>query len=334
MSDKHNHSSGGFKSQHQTNDKIHELYHEAQRRLKLTQQVVQHSTQKSLLLPAPNNIIFELFNTVVKEWPAGDLLSFIDRGIKDYFETNWENKLTRHIILRLKREQVVDLCSGLKDIPTISEVIPVRQSETTNEIGLQNRSKIINDIYEHVTWRVRTGNVTQIVSLLAKLIIDDGYNRGKLKIELYDDVAPCFQEWRANHLIKLYAFGNAPANDQKLILASTTGGDMTKWVANYIDGSDKRHNPDLIRKLATALRDKTKNCFYLTNDLNDAVQSYETGSLRGVIVIDRLQNYQNLTKSLNLDKKLESLITSGKIFVVSSLSCIEFAPDPISDKCC
>lgn len=365
---------------------IHDLYHEAKLRASQPQAVTKYRVSKSLLLSAPNNIIFELFNTVIREVPGDILLEFITTNLKDYLYTNWNGKITQQVIKRLRREQVVDSRAGLKGMPTIAFIkstpltfsktkesssskldqnVKSLQSTSSPKIKKNNSSKslitisskpqlamtgqksppldckqttdkqtTINQIYEHVIWRIKTENVSQITSLLIKLVIDDGYKRNKLKADLYDDVAECFEDWRSRKLIKLYAFGSAPANDQKLILANTTRGDLTKWVANYIDGSEKRQKPDLIRKLVSALRDKTKNCIFITNELLDALNSIETGSIRCAFVVDRLNQCEPLEAVANFKTLVEPLLISGKLYVMSSLDCVEFAPDPSNDTCC
>lgn len=333
----------------------HKLFHEAQRRAKLPQQLIKHTKPNSVLLSAPNNIIFELFNVIVREVSDDKLLKYVINNLKDYLSSSWSTKITQQVIKRLQREQAVDVRAGVlraTDSKILSkdgsvkidqtsqakkDAARLKTSATKTDTIDKDLQKRIERIYEHVIWRIRSENVTQITSLLIKLVLDDGYKKGKLKAEIYEEIVPCFKDWRSNKLIKLYAFGDAPANDQKLILASTTAGDITKWVANYIDGSEKRQDPDLIRKLATALRDKTKNCVFITNNVEDAMQSLSTGAMRMVFVVDRLERYDtklnSLTKLANFPS-LRSSIVEGKLYIMNSLDCIEFAADPSSDACC
>lgn len=369
-------TSAAAASKSANNHNNHSLYHEAVRRASRPQPVVKHTQPKSLLLSAPNNIIFELFDTILKRMPTDSLLSFIKSGLKDYLRQNWSNKITQRAIGRLRREQAVDIRAGLTSKPDlkyllsnkkiiksnnstsskkssksnrhnelkqslhISPTLDYHQSEeldtatTTTTTTSKELTHAIDQIYEHIMWRIDSDNVTQIASLLVKLALDDGYKRRKIRVELYDDVVSFFETARSILLIKLYSFGDAPANDQKLLLSNTTKGDVTKWIANYIDGSEKKQNPNLLKTFVGALRDKTKNCFYITNDLTDAIASLKTNSIRCAIVIDR-NNMYDITKNLLQEfSTLESLIVSGKLYLLASLDCIEFAPDPTSATCC
>ena len=117
-------------------------------------------------------------------------------------------------------------------------------------------------------------------------------------------------------------------------MASTNLGDLTRWIANYIDGSEKRQKPELLRTLATSLRDKTKNCILITHELVDAMNGLETGAIRCVFLVDRLNHYEPIQSMPHFGTQIEPLITSGKLYVMSSLNCVEFAPDPSNDTCC
>lgn len=337
----------------------HDLYEEALRRQSQPQSVVKHTASRALLLTAPNNIIFELFDTVLKEISAGKLLDYINKNLSSYLEANWSDKTTKRALERLRREQAVDIKAGLVDVPIIrrfpaavtspKEASKGSKTDPKFESQQQQRkqrsppltykassrlSDAVQQVYQHIMWRINTRNVTQITSLIVKLALDSGYKQGKLKAELYSDVAPCFEDWRGSKLIKLYAFGNAPPNDQILLLANTNNGDLTKLVANYIDGSEKREKPDLIRKLAGALRDKTNNCIFITNDLDDALKSLQTGSLRCVFVVDRKSRYEVLQSIPEFAHTVQPLVQNGKLYIMSSLSCVQFAPDPTLSECC
>ena len=354
----------------------HKLYHEAQRRASQPQPVTKLQTPKALLLSAPNNIIFELFNTIVKENSSSTLLNYLKNNLKEYLNLNWENKLTQQAITRIKREQAIDHRAGITSAPPIrfhnssykrisqqSQRSPpaatttrgstssldslrkalnqntmsstsLRENKSASPLNDTKQQTAVGQVYDHIMWRIQNQDVSQITSLLIKLVFDDGFKRRKLSVEAYRDVADCFQDWRGQKLIKLYAFGSALPTDQKLILSSTTVGDLTKWVANYIDGSEKKTKPETIRTLASALRDKTKNCIFITNDLNDAVNSIETGAIRCALVVDRLNLYNDFKTIPNFADRIETLLANGKLYIVSSLDCVEFAPDPTSATCC
>lgn len=321
----------------------HRAYHEAARRAQLSQPIARHSKPQALLLPAPNNIVFELFGTVLVEPSSDSLLSYVSANLLDYLEATWTSKMTQRVVSRLRREQALDTRAGLLlGAPVIGPVraLGAAPGSPGQQVGSRDSAHSpsqrsepagAQQVFEHVMWRIRNNAVSQIVSLLVKLLLDDAYKRTKLKAQAYQEVGACFEDWRANKLIKLYAFGNAPASDQKLLLASTSAGNLARWVANYIDGSEKQTRPDLLRKLVDALRDKSRNCIYLTNELADALQSIRSASVRCALLLDRLDL---LKQPETLATDTCELIRAGKLYIITSLDCVLFAPDPTSDNCC
>lgn len=333
-----------------------------------------YNKPKSLILSAPNNIIFELFDTIVKTIGSDELQHFIEKELKNYLKLNWTNKTLQTAITRLRRDLVVDRRAKSPSLPPDIGKLPTNQptnkSRTPSISGLRVSSptsrtsrissrghsllstpagsnvsaisnisdediKIIDQVYQHIIWRIRAEKVTQITSLIIKFAIEDGYKRGAIKTRLFDDVKENFADWRSEKLIKLYSFGNLPPNDQKLLLNNTDAGNLHQYIANYVDGSEKKQNFELIKTLVSALRDKTNNCIYITNDLNDAVKSIETGALRCVFIVDRANVYLNsLQEKVGNNSDLRDLIVRGKLYFVSSLNCIQFVPDPATRECC
>lgn len=333
---------------------FHPLYHEAVRRASQPQPFTVHSRPRGILLTMPNNVIFELIHTIVRETALKQSMSYIESELEHYLESTWDTKTTQRVIMRLRRDQAIELrVDPPSDLPLICKLIKKSSPELDNRRSLSPNSKssgkvksdssrksvnqrtMIKQVYDHIIWRIKSGRVTQITSLIVKLALEDGYKRGKLKVQLYDDVKHNFQDWRSNKLIKLYAFGNAPPQDQKLMLSSTNQGDLTPWIANYVDGSEKRQNPDLIRKLASALRDRTKNCIFITHDIDDAIRSIETGALRCAFLLNRDFIFEPLESNAALQSQpTKDLIASGKLYVINSLDCVEFIPDPTIPTCC
>lgn len=347
---------GSEKSKATKGQHTHSLYHEAVSRASKPQPIQIHTAPKSILMTAPNNIIFELFDTILKELTIGELRKFIQSDLKIYLNSNWSNKTLQNALIRLRRDQAVDRRAGsplggpnIHAFPktgqqnnkkTSSETKSQRHdaSETHNKESSINHSldieKSVDEIYQHIIWRIDSHNVTQVISLIIKFVIEDGYRRKRLQAQLYPDVEKNFVVWRSKLFIKLYSFGNLPANDQRLLWSNTDSGDLTQYIANYVDGSEKEQNPDLIRILGGALRDKTKNCILLTHNICYAIKALNAGGLRAVFIVDRFQRYKNLDDVMQHDKNVKDLIEKGKIYILESLDCVDFVPDPTSLECC
>jgi enolase-phosphatase E1 len=69
---------------------------------------------------------------------------------------------------------------------------------------------------------------------LQGLIWRDGYKSGELRGQVYPDVAPAFERWRARGLdIYIYSSGSVLA--QQLLFGSTDAGDLTRFLKGYFD---------------------------------------------------------------------------------------------------
>jgi enolase-phosphatase E1 len=69
---------------------------------------------------------------------------------------------------------------------------------------------------------------------LQGLIWQDGYARGELQGQVYADVPPAFERWRARGLrIFIYSSGSVLA--QRLLFGSLPSGDLTPFISGYFD---------------------------------------------------------------------------------------------------
>jgi enolase-phosphatase E1 len=74
---------------------------------------------------------------------------------------------------------------------------------------------------------------TALKSLQGK-IWEAGYLSGRLRGEVYSDVAPAFARWtRQQKRIYIYSSGSVLA--QQLLFAHTTDGDLTNYISGYFD---------------------------------------------------------------------------------------------------
>lgn len=63
--------------------------------------------RQDLLLPAPSNIIFELFGTVVREPSSFEMKLFVETHLAGFLESHWSDKAIRRAVARLRREQTI-----------------------------------------------------------------------------------------------------------------------------------------------------------------------------------------------------------------------------------
>jgi enolase-phosphatase E1 len=69
---------------------------------------------------------------------------------------------------------------------------------------------------------------------LQGLIWQDGYKSGELRGQVYPDVAPAFERWRA-HGLDIYIYSSGSVLAQQLLFGSTAAGDLTGFLKGYFD---------------------------------------------------------------------------------------------------
>lgn len=82
-------------------------------------------------------------------------------------------------------------------------------------------------------WMDRDEKITALKTVQG-LLWDEGYRKGDLTAEVYDDVPPALRRWaRAGLRLFVYSSGSVPA--QKLLFGHTPAGDLTPLFQAYFD---------------------------------------------------------------------------------------------------
>ena len=86
----------------------------------------------------------------------------------------------------------------------------------------------------YVHWLMEQDRKSTALKSLQGKIWEGGYRSGRLKGQVYADVLPAFERWRAQaRSIHIYSSGSVLA--QKLLFAHTTAGDLTAYIDGYFD---------------------------------------------------------------------------------------------------
>ena len=117
-----------------------------------------------------------------------------------------------------------------------------------------SRQVSIDGIVAYVHWLMdRDRKSTPLKSLQGK-IWEEGYLKGELRGQVFEDVPPAFQRWRnQGRIILIYSSGSVLA--QKLLFSHTKFGDLTSLIDGYFDTTiGAKRETDSYRRITLTMK--------------------------------------------------------------------------------
>jgi enolase-phosphatase E1 len=148
------------------------------------------------------------------------LFPYARRKVKPYLEMGLSSEDVRADIAALLEENVEDARKG---------VDPPLLNGSVEQIS-------IDDIVAYVHWLMDRDRKSSPLKSLQGKIWEEGYKRGELRGEVFEDVPRAFRRWQEQaKQICIYSSGSVLA--QKLLFSSTKHGDLTPFISSYFDTS-------------------------------------------------------------------------------------------------
>jgi enolase-phosphatase E1 len=89
-------------------------------------------------------------------------------------------------------------------------------------------------IAEYLLWLMDRDRKSTALKYIQGQIWDRGFREGELKGEMFPDVLPAFERWRAaDQLIAIYSSGSVQA--QQALFGHTVSGDLTHYISAWFD---------------------------------------------------------------------------------------------------
>jgi enolase-phosphatase E1 len=129
----------------------------------------------------------------------------------------------------------------------------LKQNSQTPALVAETREAEISSLVAYVNWLIDQDRKSPGLKSLQGKIWKQGYVDGVLKSQVFADVAPAFERWRAAGLhISTFSSGSVLA--QKLLFAHTEAGDLTGFISNYFDTTvGSKTEVQSYRQIAAAL---------------------------------------------------------------------------------
>ena len=91
-----------------------------------------------------------------------------------------------------------------------------------------------DEVVAYVHWLMDRDRKTTPLKSLQGRIWDEGYRRGELRSQVFEDVPRAFKRWR-EQAKKIFIYSSGSVLAQKLLFANTEAGDLTPFISGYFD---------------------------------------------------------------------------------------------------
>jgi enolase-phosphatase E1 len=178
------------------------------------------------------------------------LFSYARTHARDFLRNNQDSDDVRADIALLREEQASDKSNNLEPPESIAEYIDWLIDRDRKSTGLKSLQGKI--------WR-------------------QGYRDGSLKSQVFADVAPALERWRAAGLrISIFSSGSVLA--QQLLFAHTDAGDLTKFIDGYFDTNvGQKGEAESYRKIAVAMDLKPSEILFISDVVAELEAAKEAG---------------------------------------------------------
>ena len=146
----------------------------------------------------------------------------------------------------------------------------------------------LKSVAGYVEWLMDRDRKSAGLKLLQGHIWEDGYTSGALRGEVFADVRPAIERWRASEIVvAIYSSGSVLA--QRLLFAHTPEGDLTPLIDRFFDTEmGAKTSPDSYRRIAAALQCPAPRLLFVSDAVKELDAARQAGC--GVLLCVRPGN--------------------------------------------
>lgn len=136
----------------------------------------------------------------------------------------------------------------------------------------------------YLEWLMDLDRKSPGLKLVQGQIWERGYADGTLRGEVYADVLPALERWRAAGLtIAIYSSGSVLA--QRLLFGNSTFGDLTPFIAQYFDTAvGPKRSPDSYRRIAESMRREARELLFIS-DVDAELQAARSAGFQTLLCV-------------------------------------------------
>ncbi|MCI0349611.1 MAG: acireductone synthase [Acidobacteriales bacterium] len=177
------------------------------------------------------------------------LFPFAAARVEEFLQQHPADREVGDLAEQLRREREAQ-ASKVSDLP--------RWNDASAEERLRSAAAYVRYLMEH------DSKATPLKTLQGK-IWEEGYRQGKLRGEVYPDVAPALIRWRAQgRRIAIFSSGSVLA--QKLLFTHSTTGDLAKFIDAFFDTTTgPKREAASYRRIAVLLSSAPSEILFLSD---------------------------------------------------------------------
>ncbi|KAG0317718.1 Enolase-phosphatase E1 [Dissophora globulifera] len=206
-----------------------------------------------------------------------NLFPYVTNNLPDFLKRNWASDEMTSAVEALRAQATKDLADGLSTATPIATESDVISAE-----------KVQQDVIASIAWQMAADRKIGPLKAFQGYMWREGYGNGDLKGDIYDDVVPAFDQWKAEgKKLYIYSSGSVPA--QKLIFGFSKKGDMLHYFSGYYD-TDIGHKvqAESYSKIASDIGVAPSKILFLSDNIHEIVAAKKAGLQ--AVVLDRPGN--------------------------------------------
>lgn len=189
-----------------------------------------------------------------------------------------------HAEAYLTREWNTDTCRAVVALLADEWAADVARGETPPVLVAQDISPA--HVAAFANWLTDRDRKSRGLKALQGLIWREGYASGELRGQVYADVAPALERWRARARdVYIYSSGSMLA--QQLLFASTEAGDLTPFLRGYFDTTvGSKTDPDSYQAIVDRINAMPSQVLFVSDVLREVDAARDAGLRTALCVRD------------------------------------------------
>ncbi|KAI8595360.1 2,3-diketo-5-methylthio-1-phosphopentane phosphatase, partial [Dissophora ornata] len=151
------------------------------------------------------------------------LFPYVTSKLAEFLKRNWANEEMKSAVEALRAQANKDIADGLSTATPIA-----------TESADVSAEKVQQDIVTSIEWQMKADRKIGALKAFQGYMWKEGYADGNLRGEVYDDVVPAFDQWKAEGK-KLYIYSSGSVEAQKLIFGFSEKGDLLHYFSGHYD---------------------------------------------------------------------------------------------------